>query len=53
VRDQIVCVKDCSKIKEKTIVLDSTNNRRIGGAEFLRDGVGGEFRIGDADDDRR
>ncbi len=51
--DEIVGVEDRSQIEEKAVVLDPADDRRIGGAEFLRDGVGAELRVLDADDDRR
>src|ERR671923_520193 len=53
IRNQIVTVEDGSQIEEKSVVFDAANDRRIGGAKFLRDGVGAQFLMLHGHDDRR
>jgi hypothetical protein len=51
--DEVVGIEDTSQVEEKSVVIYPADDRGIGGAELLRDGVGTELWVRDADDDCR
>ena len=53
VRDEIFRIENGSQIEQKTVVVDSPDDRRMASAKALRDGVGAQLLVLDGNDQGR